>query len=138
MQTQEVLAEEWSSFFDRFSRMYKDKRVTVETMGKDVGVQANARDMPLMGITAEPRDGARGDRKIEIMVGDSPHAHVIHVITRPYRVRVAEWNDGYSAALQIETEDDWTTLLRAGPQDQVLPEGLITDDIILPDSPPRR
>ena|SRR5687767_11467477 len=138
METREILAEQWPAFFDQFSRLHAGKRAIVETIGSDVGVQPNARELPLMGITPEGRDGGDNPEwRIEISLGDSPGAHLDHVIARPTHVRVAEWNDGFSAALQIEAEDGHMTLLRVGPQDRVLSPGLVVDDVMRPSNLPR-
>jgi hypothetical protein len=56
------------------------------------------------------------------------------VIDRPTHVRVAEWNDGFSAALQLESADGHVALLRVGPQDRVLPSGMIVDGVIRSES----
>jgi hypothetical protein len=124
MKTREILPPEWKPFFDRFSRAHQGMRATVETLDLDLGVQPNARNLPLVGVAVE---GGEDDRRIEVIVGESPRAHFTHVIDQPLRVRVAEWNDGFSSAVQVETSDGRTTLLRIGPQDRVLSEGLITD-----------
>lgn len=131
METREVLPAEWLAFCDRFSRAHHGKAVTVETIAEDVGVQPNVQRLPLVGVTAE---GEAGEQRLEIIVGDSPHAHLTHVIDQPMHVRVAEWNDGFSAALQIESADGRVTLLRVGPQERVLPQGMIVDGVVLPGS----
>ena len=122
METRELTSEEWPDFFDRFSRLHAGQWASVVTMGVDVGAQVNANEMKLLGVTAE-------DRGIEIAVGNSPQSHLSHVIACPTHVRIAEWNDGYSAAVQFETADGQVTLLRVGPQDKIRPVDLITDDI---------
>jgi hypothetical protein len=75
--------------------------MTVELLGKDLGVHVVARQLPLMGITAESRPG--GKRVIEVIVGDSPDAHVTHVIQSPVHVRVKQVGNGEDTALQIES-----------------------------------
>jgi hypothetical protein len=132
MLTREVVPGEWSSFFDQFSRLHHGKRVNVQTMGGELGVQANAVSLPLMGVVAEPRDD--GGRSISVMAGESPDAHVTHAIARPSKVRIAEWNDGESAALQIEAEGGWTTLVQVGPAAEVLPTGFVTDGTMASES----
>ena len=124
MLTREIIRDEWSSFFDQFSRMHQGKRVNVQTMGGEVGVQSNATNLPLMGVVAEPPGGGGS---IAVMAWESPDAHVTHTIARPSHVRVAEWNDAESAAVQIEAEGGWTTLVQVGPPAEILPEGFITD-----------
>ena len=68
----------------------------------------------------------------EHAAGDSPDNQFAHVIDRPSHVRVAEWNDAVSSALQIESAGGTVTLARVGPAEQMLPPGFITDGIILP------
>src|SRR5438105_1626673 len=112
----EVSPDQWSQFFDQFSRIHRGQPVTVETDSPSLGLRSNARDLALIGITAEHD----GECSIQMMAGDSPDesAHLGHSIPGPTRVRVAEWNDGVSAAVEIECADHLTTLLRVGPQHQ--------------------
>jgi malate synthase len=130
MKTQEIPFKQWPLFLDQFSRLHRGQQVTVESMSREFGVQANARDLPLLGVTAEPLSGSAA--RIEIMAGDSPSAQVTHVIDRPAHVRVLEFNDSVSATMQIESADGQVTLLRVGPPNEMLPPGFIVDDIILP------
>jgi hypothetical protein len=131
METREIETSQWQPFFDRFSRAHQGQHVSVETAGRDFGVQANARNLPLVGITAEPSEARRPE--IQVVIGDSPAASVTHVISRPVKVAIAEWNDFVSAAVRIEAEDGTVTLVQAGPPEQMLPPGCILDDI---DRPP--
>ena len=133
METREIEKSQWCPFFDRFSRAHHGQRVTVNSTGSEFGVQANARNQPLLGITAE----IEPDRpcEIEIMLGELPDRLVTHVIRRPRTVRIAEWNDYVSAAIQIEGEDGTTTLVQAGPLEQTLPPGCIVDEIDRPTRP---
>ena len=130
METREIEMSQWRAFFDQFSRGHQGQRVSVQSAGKEFGVQANARNLPLLGVTAEVKEA--GPPEIEVMVGDSPYASVTHVIPRPAKVRIAEWNDYVSAALQIEAEDGTVTLVQAGPVEQMVPPGCILDDIDRP------
>jgi hypothetical protein len=130
METREVEMSQWRPFFDQFSRAHHGQRISVESAGHEFGVQANARNLPLIGITAEAR-GA-GPPEIQVMVGDSPDAFVTHVIPRPAKVAIAEWNDFVSAAVRIEAADGTVTLVQAGPSEQTLPPGCILDDVDRP------
>ena len=53
-----------------------------------------------------------------------------HDIGRVSHVRVAEWNDAVSSALEIESEGGVVTTVRVGPAEQTLPSGYITDGIV--------
>ena len=130
VKAREVEVSEWRPFFDRFSRAHQGQRISVESAGRDFGVQTNARNLPLVGITAEPK--AAGPPEIQVVVGESPGASVTHVIARPAKVSIAEWNDFVSAAVRIEADDGLVTLLQAGPPEQTLPAGCILDDIDRP------
>ena len=124
METREVPVEQWRPFLDQFSRAHRGRRLSVETPRPDIGFQPNLRGLPLIGVTAEPNPD--GTTSIEIMAG-APEAYMSHTIERPTRVREAEWGDGTSAALQIEAEGGWTTLVRVGPASEVLPHGFVSD-----------
>ena len=127
MRTRDIPDREWASFFECFSRVHQHQPVTVSTLGSQLGVQSNARELPLMGVMAEALpDGAR---RIEIMLGESPGGHLVHTITRPSHVTAAQWNDGYSAAVRIESAEVRTTLVRVGPEAEVLEPGVVMDDV---------
>src|SRR5438552_3887481 len=98
MTTYDVPKTEWRSFFDQFSRIHHGQSVEVETIEPHVGVHpkapsANARGVPLFGITAEPeRPG--GLPRLNISAGDESGIELGHSITGPNHVQVSEWNDG--------------------------------------------
>ena len=127
MKTREIDKSQWGAALDQFSRIHRGQAVSVQSAGSDFGVQTNARNLPLLGITAEHRSD--GSQEIQVMVGESPDMLLTHVIGHPRRVQVAEWNDAVSAAIQIFAEDGTFTLVEAGPSRQTLPPGYIVDDI---------
>ena len=127
MNTREVESSQWPAALDQFSRLHRGQPVLVRSAGLEFGVQANAKNLPLLGVTAE-RQGD-GGTEIQVMVGTSLDTLVTHVVAHPRTVRVAEWNDSVSAVLQIEAEDGTVTLVEAGPERQLLPPGYIVDDI---------
>lgn len=129
MRTREIAVEKWASFFESFSRRHRRKPADVSTVAPGLGVHYNARELPLTGVTAELA-GADG-RRIEIMLGGPLDRHLVHIIASPVRVRAAEWNDGYSAAIQIESDGGTKTLLRVGPEAEVLEPGVVLDDVEL-------
>jgi hypothetical protein len=130
--TREVPVSEWSSFLDQFSRLHHGQKSAVVTLAPDTGLRPQARDLPLLGVTAEPSpgEGPSGPRlRIDVLAGDPHGPHVRHAIDHPSRVTVCEWNDGVSAELQIESQDGKTTRVLVGPAEQMLPPGLITDGL---------
>jgi hypothetical protein len=110
--------------------LHHGKAASLSTMGEGLGAQPNARGLPLMGVMAAASGTGGGGRAVEVMLGE-PAAHLTHAVARSSRVRVAEWNDAYSAAVQIESDDGSTTLLRVGPEAEVLPPGVVMDGIDL-------
>src|SRR5205814_10410000 len=109
---------------DQISRLHHGQSADVEIVGPDANVQAPARGVPLLGITADERP-----RRIEIMAGKPDGPHVRHSVPTPTHVRAADWNDGVSAALEIEGEDGVRTLVLVGPAEQLLAPGMITDGL---------
>jgi hypothetical protein len=109
MSTQEIHRNEWADFFDGFSHRHKGWLVTVEVLGSEIGAQVEARELPLMGITAELKPGA--EDMISIIAGDSPQQHVTHRVVAPTQVLLKRTEEGADEALEIESADN-TTLVR--------------------------
>ena len=108
MKTREIPRQEWSKFFDNFSRRQEGWQVALEIFGAEIGDQVEERQMFLAGITAEMAD--KGD-KIEIMMGGRPNGHVTHMISDPIKVDLQQTDQGIDAALQIKSADGTTALL---------------------------
>src|SRR5712664_3846445 len=51
MPTQEIPREDWSNFFDVFSRQHEGWLVTLEVFGPEVGAQEEAHQLPFEGIS---------------------------------------------------------------------------------------
>jgi hypothetical protein len=110
MATREIPRNEWREFFDGFSRRHQGWLVTMEVLGADIGAQVEARELPLVGVTAEVSH--EGEGQIAIIVGDGPQAHVTHTISGPAHVRLKESAAGADEALEIESTDSTMTLVR--------------------------
>lgn len=126
MAWREISESEWVSFFDQFSRLHQGQDADVEIADHNSNARAPARNLPLLGITAERLPG---QTRVEIVAGMPDGPHVRHSVLAPRRVLVAEWNDGVSAALDIESDDGLRTKVRVGPPEQMLPPGMITDGL---------
>lgn len=118
MQTREIPKNEWSEFFDRFSRKHEGWLVSVEILGLEIGGQLEQQHVALEGITNE-RDEVEGNTII-IMTGAKPEGHITHSITQPTAVSLEETDEGADAALAIRSNDGTMTLLRF--RSAVLPE----------------
>jgi len=108
MVTREIPPGEWKEFFDEFTRRHEGWLVTVENFG-ELGAQVAAHERPLKGIFAEGRTGSPA---IEILTGDSPDETLTHVVAHPSRVRVEETAEGAESAVEIQSRDEGTTLIR--------------------------
>jgi hypothetical protein len=120
MTTQEIPRAEWQAFFDTFSRQHEGWLATLEVLGKEIGAQQEARDLPLEGITATSKDTV--PETIAISLANTPEDHVTHTIIEPTRVWLEQTSEGANAALEIESADEVKTLLRfrsALPADMV-------------------
>jgi len=127
MNTFEIARERWNHCLEQFSRVHAGQEAEVCTSGAAGGGASNA-DLPLIGVTS---DAGAGD--LHIMLGRSGGPHVDHVVPRPTRLWTAEWNDGVSGMLEIDADDGSTTLVRVGPHEELLGEGMILDGV-----PPER
>jgi hypothetical protein len=109
MQTREVPTHEWVPFLDDFSRRHQGEPVTVEVFDRELGAQREMRSMPLIGVSVDLKDGTE---QIEVIAGDEPRSHLMHAIAKPARVHLASSEAGADQALQIESADGSTTLVR--------------------------
>ncbi len=106
--TREIPRNEWTRFFDDFSRKNEGRGVTLEIFGPELGDQVEERDFFLSGIAAEVTNGRNS---IEIMIGGSPNRHLTHVIKDPTKVGLEKAVPGTTGALQIKSADGTTSLL---------------------------
>lgn len=118
MQTKEIPKNEWTGFFDSFSRKHEGWRVSVEIFGSELGAQIEQREVALEGITDE-WDEVEGNT-IMIMTGVKPEGHITHSITHPTAVSLEQTDEGADVALAIKSNDGTMTLLRF--RSAVLPE----------------
>jgi hypothetical protein len=107
--TREIERKEWPDFFDAFSRRHEGWLVTIEVLDKELGDQIEVENKALKGIVVE----RKGDPKvIDIFVWNKPDEDSSHIIDKPTRVWVEETDEGADAAIEIESEDHATTLLK--------------------------
>ena len=118
MQTREIPKNEWTEFFDGFSRKHEGWLVNLEIFGPEIGAQVEQQQMALEGITDEA-DEVEGNTII-IMTGARPEGHLTHSITHATAVSLEQTDEGADVALAIQSDDGTTTLLRF--RSAVLPE----------------
>ncbi len=112
MRSQEIPQDQWTTFLDDFSKRHVGEPVTIEVISQEQGDQVEASQLPLLGVTADPKDSEAP--LVEVMVGDSPAANVNRIVRRPTRLSLAQGDDGSDQALQIESSGEPTVLLIFG------------------------
>jgi hypothetical protein len=124
---QEIPSEQWPRLVDQFGRLHRSKAVRITLIDPVAGAHLYASDQPLLGLVDE-RHG-QGDESITVMWGGTGQGAASHRVQRPARISMSEWNDAYSAKLEIESADGVRLVIEAGPRQEVLPPGLVTDGV---------
>ena len=110
MPTQEISRKAWPEFFHGFSSAHQGWLATIEVFGSEFGAQIEVRDLPFEGITADLRNPDKDS--ISLMVGKTADDHMTHTVMAPTHVRIDQTHEGANEALQIESADNATTLVR--------------------------
>ena len=106
--TVEIPADQWTRFFDDFSKAHDGWIVTVEVVGRRIGDQEAASGLPLVGLGADTKDG---ERRVEVMVGRHPESHATRIIEKPRRVQLEQSDLPGHDAIAIEADDGTTTIV---------------------------
>ena len=81
----------------------------MDILAPTLGAQPEVHDLPLVGVVAEPHtDGGT----ITISAARPEKGQITHTIHAPTRVRIERTNDGADVAMQIESAEGTTTILR--------------------------
>jgi hypothetical protein len=104
----ELDASEWFPFFSAFSRHYKGVPMTLDLPSGREGEPKEiiARDLPLVGVTAECRYGDDRITSIDIMLGSSLEDHVIHTVNQPTHVFIGQISNGSDETIVIHSQTD--------------------------------
>jgi hypothetical protein len=129
MEKREIPSEQWPSFLDAFGRLHHGKEARITLTDASVGTASHSSQQTLLGLIDE-RHG-REDETITLMLGAIPHGTSSHSLSRPQSVSVSEWNDTYSAKLEIDSSEGQRLVIQVGPAEQMLPPGVVTDGILL-------
>ncbi len=116
MHTIEIPRDQWRQALDQFSKEHQGWIVTVEEVGMDIGDQIPITNLPLVGVSADVKDG---ENRIAIMAGDRPGAHVTHFVESPTRVVIEKCDDPRFDALAVEDREGHKIIVEF---DQVDPE----------------
>lgn len=123
MSTREVTRNEWTSFFDIFSKQHEGWIASLEVLGDEVGAQAEVVvELPFEGISvaeAEPQS-------LVINLGRTTETRVSHTIKRPQHVWLRQTEEGANDSLEIVAEGNQKTLLRfRSPMRPELVDGIV-------------
>jgi hypothetical protein len=104
----EIPRDQWTRFFDDFSKQHEGWIVNWEVLDAKLGDQAKTSRLPLVGISAD----LKGSKpRIEVMVGGRLDAHVTQIIELPKRVLFKQPDQPGHEAIEIESDDGRATLI---------------------------
>ena len=109
MLTVKIPRDSWPQALDQFSAAHEGWLVSVDLLAPTIGAQPEVRDLPLVGVVAEPPDGGG---IISISAARSDFDQITHTIHAPTSVWIERTDKGADAALQIESAEGTTTIVR--------------------------
>jgi hypothetical protein len=109
MQTVEIQPARWPQVLAEFSAVHEGWLVSVDILAPTLGAQPEVHDLPLVGVVAEPRTNGG---TITIAAARPETGQITHTIHSPTRVRIERTNEGADVAMQIESAEGTTTILR--------------------------
>lgn len=109
MQTVEIQPARWPQALAEFSALHEGWLISVDILAPAIGAQPELHDLPLTGVVAERQK--TGDT-ITISASKSGAGQITHTIHSPTRVWIERTHDGADAAMQIESAEGTTTILR--------------------------
>jgi hypothetical protein len=110
MQTAEIPRATWSRTLNEFSKAHQGEPISVDILDAEIGAQPEVQGLPLLGITAEPREGHDA---IIIAAEKKSHESITHIVDHPSRVWIERSDGGTDLALQIESPGG-KTIVRVG------------------------
>ena len=105
MQEREIPPNRWRDFFDTFSTQHKDWIATIE-----IGGRVEARELPLVGVSADSKGSEPS--AIEIEVGRGLSDRLTHIVDEAERVTFRQSEDEAQLELEIEAADGEKTAVR--------------------------
>jgi len=106
MQAREIPRQQWTDFFDTFSTQHEDWIASIEIAGERV----EARELPLMGVSADR--GGSEPNAIEIEIGRDAADRLTHIIEDAEKVLFKQSDDEAQIELEITSADGPDTVVR--------------------------
>ncbi len=117
MASERIPNSRWGEFCDRFSRQHEGWLVTLEVAEARSGPRPGghrrrtvAHDMPLRGVTFDPREGLEDE--VSVILGEGPREHYTHIIHAPRRISFARTRAGADEALEIDSDASGLTRVK--------------------------
>jgi hypothetical protein len=113
----EIPKETWAEYFKDIAKQYGGWAVSIELLDRQLGDQRAMDGLPFQGISYEYKGGSQaGDILIE--AGDKNLPFETHLVHRPKVVRAVVTQPGAETDIEIESEEEGTTLvhLRMRPE----------------------
>lgn len=95
----------WRAELDSFSRQHEGWIVRVKVTTPDGKTHTEARDLPLLGVTA---DTPKSD-SVAVIVRKSVDDHLTHEIFHPVSIAIERTESGAERAIRIRANDGSTT-----------------------------
>jgi hypothetical protein len=133
MMPQEIPCERWPDTLNVFARLHHGKPAQIELIDANGNKHRYSDDQPLLGVAIERRGG--NDEVLTVMWGGPSQGVFSHSVSNPSRLSMVEWNDAYSARLEIQSRDQQRLTIQVGPVEQLLAPGMITDGVLLENPP---
>ena len=105
--TTEVARADWIHTLNEFNAIHEGWLVAVEVLAPNVGAQPEVVDLPLVGVTFEPRPAPT----MSIAAGGGDDL-LVHVVPDPARLWIARASAHADAAIEIESGDGTKTIVR--------------------------
>lgn len=121
MTTREIARPLWTSYLEQLSKRYEGRKATLVAVGADIGVQTEAQDLSLVGLTTDGRDA--NVQGIAVFLGTEADVHITRWIEKPVRLQVKEDDAGEPEVIDVECEDGTMFLLRFDVQKPLLTAG---------------
>ena len=107
--TREIPRSEWQDFFTSFSVEHDEHVVAVEVMGSEIGAQVEGRELRLRGIS--PGQNYE-DADLALMFDALDGTHLTHMVAKPSHVWLRQTPGRTDEAIEIQSADGTTTLVR--------------------------
>jgi nucleotide-binding universal stress UspA family protein len=102
---------DWGAELDRFSLTHQGEPATIAIMTEELGTQPAVSGLPLIGVTADRRDGTA---EVAVILEKADGTRLTHVVAHPEEIRLRKVHDPGDAELFIVGRDGTTTLLGVG------------------------